>query len=67
MYPAAHPRQRKTFWRWLKSQIATDVPEEAAVCEFECRKPECAQGEFDQCERRQNKAPGELTPKPPQA
>jgi len=69
MCPVAKPREHKTFWRWLKSQISTSVPEEDALCEFDCRKPQCAHGEWDECERRQTKAAGELWPGPrsPQA
>jgi hypothetical protein len=40
------------FFRWL-SKLVPEVPEEVAVCEFECRKTECLMGNWVKCERRQ--------------
>ncbi len=37
--------------RWLAEQVQ-DVPEDIALCEFDCRKPECLVGEWETCERR---------------
>jgi hypothetical protein len=36
---------------WLINH-ANEVPEEFAVCEFDCRKTECLTGDWSQCERR---------------
>jgi hypothetical protein len=44
--PALH------FWHGLKDQIVQEVPPEIALCEFDCRKPECSHGEHEVCERR---------------
>ncbi len=53
---------RKKIWRWLKDQIAQDVPEANSVCEFDCREPECTEQEWAACERRIDRAAGELFP-----
>ncbi len=37
--------------RWLKIPVA-EVPEEVAVCEFDCSKTQCLLGDWMQCERR---------------
>ncbi len=37
--------------QWLISHAA-EVPEEIAVCEFDCRKTECLTGDWIQCKRR---------------
>lgn len=50
------------FWRWLRDQIIQPVPQESAVCEFDCRKQQCSMGEWANCDRRLNKAAGELMP-----
>jgi hypothetical protein len=38
--------------RWIENRLIHDVPEDIATCEFDCRKPECRQGEWEACERR---------------
>jgi hypothetical protein len=52
---------RKT-WQWLKDQIAQDVPEADGLCEYDCRRQQCTEEEWATCERRINKAAGELWP-----
>ena len=32
--------------------LATPVPDDVAVCEFECRKRDCLMGDWERCERR---------------
>jgi len=49
-------------WRWLRDQIVQDVPEDFALCEFDCRKGQCTMEEWKSCDRRINKAAGELMP-----
>jgi hypothetical protein len=39
------------LFHWLKIPV-TEVPEEIAVCEFECGKAECHLGDWERCERR---------------
>ncbi|NNJ94522.1 MAG: hypothetical protein HKP57_07250 [Halobacteria archaeon] len=34
---------------------ATKVPDEIAVCEFDCRRTECLHGDWAKCERRLGK------------
>jgi len=38
--------------RWLQNQLIQDVPDDIAVCEHDCRKPQCSMGEWETCERR---------------
>lgn len=47
--------------RWLKQQVE-DVPDDLALCEFDCRKVQCTSDEWATCERRINRAAGELFP-----
>jgi len=54
----------RSAWGWLRRQIVDDVPPEAALCEFDCRKPQCYAGEWETCERRLHNAAGELMPPP---
>jgi len=48
--------------RWVWDQIIGDVPNEIALCEFDCRKEQCAMGEWETCDRRLQQAAGELKP-----
>ena len=48
--------------RFVKRTIVTDVPEDLALCEFDCRRGQCQQDEWDTCDRRIRKAAGELFP-----
>ena len=50
------------FIQWVWNQIIQDVPEDTALCEFDCRKGQCDQGEWESCEKRLNRAEGELMP-----
>lgn len=50
------------MWRWLKGQLVGEVPAEIAVCEFDCRKQQCTQGEWENCERRLSHAANTLAP-----
>jgi len=50
------------IWRVLKRQVVQDVPDDSALCEFDCRKGQCRQEEWANCERRIRKAAGELFP-----
>jgi hypothetical protein len=47
---------------WALCAIIQDVPESFALCEFDCRKGQCRQSEWATCERRLNRAQGELMP-----
>ena len=48
--PRAHLFRRG--WRFLMDGLIQSVPEEDALCEFDCRKPQCALDEWSTCERR---------------
>jgi len=54
----------QSAWGWLRRQIVEDVPPEVALCEFDCRKPQCHAGEWESCDRRLRAAAGELMPPP---
>lgn len=50
------------MWDRLKRLWIKDVPEDIALCEFDCRKEQCHYDEWASCERRLTKAAGELMP-----
>jgi hypothetical protein len=47
----------------IRDGLVQDVPVEYAICEFDCRKPECTLAEWTTCKRRLEMAAGELMPK----
>lgn len=49
-------------WQWLKNQLAGDVPDDIALCEFDCPREQCTEGEWATCERRRHKGAGDLFP-----
>ena len=40
------------LWRRLKTMLIADVPEDLAICEFDCSKNQCSYGEWATCQRR---------------
>jgi hypothetical protein len=52
----------RNIWNWAKGHIVIEVSEDDALCEFDCRKPQCAEGELGYCTRRLQQAAGELMP-----
>ena len=52
----------RSIWQSLRNQIVQTVPEDCAICQFDCRKCQCTLGEWEICGRRLNKAAGEYTP-----
>jgi hypothetical protein len=40
------------LWLRLKNEWIQDVPEEKAVCEFDCRKERCLFGDWSDCQWR---------------
>jgi hypothetical protein len=50
------------FCRWVADKIIQDVPEDTALCEFDCQKGQCTDGEWANCDRRIKRAAGELWP-----
>jgi hypothetical protein len=49
-------------WQSVRSEFVQTVPEEIALCEFDCRKVNCTVEEWKMCKRRIQKAAGELRP-----
>jgi len=39
-------------WRFLMDHLIQDVPESIAVCEFDCRQPDCTPEQWASCEHR---------------
>jgi len=48
--------------QFVTRQLVEAAPEDIAICEFDCRKRQCTQGEWETCERRISKGAGELFP-----
>ena len=55
------------LWQFVKRQIVDEVPEDSAICQFDCRKGQCQQREWETCDRRIRKGAGELFPDSPVA
>lgn len=51
-----------SLWRWVKGQWVAEVPDDIAVCEFDCRKSQCFFDEWACCGRRISKSAAELMP-----
>jgi hypothetical protein len=45
--------------RWLRNQVRT-IPEDMAVCEFECSKTTCTWGDWKECQRRRMTVSGKI-------
>ncbi|MGA9056015.1 MAG: hypothetical protein WB763_05825 [Terriglobia bacterium] len=52
----------QNIWDWVQGQFVGWVPEDDALCEFDCRKPQCMESEWENCTRRLQRAAGELMP-----
>ena len=46
----------------LKNQVIQDVPKDIAVREYNCRRGQCMQDEWETCARRLSASTGELKP-----
>jgi len=42
----------RSTWDWVGKQFVGEVPEDDAVCEFDCRQTRCREGEWEGCPRR---------------
>jgi hypothetical protein len=51
-----------SLWQRIKNEIVQDVPEEIALCEFDCNKAECTHEQWLACPRRLAYAARKLTP-----
>ena len=54
----------RRVWHWMQDQLYGDVSDADATCAFDCSKPNCLETEWATCERRMNRAAGELWPGP---
>ncbi len=45
------------LWKNLRRRVVLEVPEDDALCEFDCRKPQCSLEEWQNCERRLRSLP----------
>lgn len=50
----------RRLWTWLKAQYVAEVPEDIAVCEFDCRKTQCFYKQWTSCERRLSRSAAAL-------
>jgi len=57
----SQPYLSRLYNRW-KDFVVEDVPEDLAICEFDCRTLHCTRGEWASCDRRISKGRGELSP-----
>lgn len=56
------------LWSSMLHLLVEDVPEELALCEFECRRCDCTWGQWLTCERRlQSQKPCPPAPVPSEA
>lgn len=46
------PSIGRRIWTWITTGWVADVPEDIACCEFNCRKLQCQQGQWETCEYR---------------
>lgn len=63
--PEGLSRRNNSFhrlWRFVRRQIVDDLPEELVICEFDCRKGQCQQDQWETCDRRIRKGAGEFFP-----
>lgn len=56
----------KGLIRWIADQFVRDVPADDALCAFDCKRDQCTAGEWASCDRRLQRAAGELMPSPDQ-
>lgn len=54
----------RRIWHWMHDQVAQEVPDAVAACEFDCRKHDCEEEELATCDRRIQRAAGEQWPRP---
>jgi hypothetical protein len=47
---------------WAQVQIVSEVPEDLAICEFDCPETQCSISKWMSCQRRISKTAGELSP-----
>lgn len=52
----------RNIWDRVRGQIVGEVPETDALCEFDCPRLQCTEGEWEICNRRLHRAAGELMP-----
>lgn len=58
------PNPLVRLWTWAKSQWVQEVPVAEELCEFDCRKQQCMEGEWASCERRLTFVQARLGSKP---
>ncbi len=44
----------RRLWAWLRPTLVQEVPEELAICEFVCTRPQCRLGDWERCELRRS-------------
>jgi|SRR5690348_12901673 len=56
---------RQLWRRFGTRQLIGDIPDDIALCEFDCHRGHCSYGEWASCARRISNAAGELMPDRP--
>ncbi len=46
------PRSGATLWQRLKNLFIAEVPQDIAICEFNCARTQCTHGQWETCQRR---------------
>jgi hypothetical protein len=49
---SGHNQPQASWSQWFKNQLFQVVPDEIAMCEFDCKSPNCREGGWAHCERR---------------
>ena len=47
---------------WFKAQWVAEVPDDLAICEFDCRKSQCSFDDWSRCTLRISNTPKEFVP-----
>jgi hypothetical protein len=50
------------LWEWIIDRISQEVPNQIALCEYDCRNLHCTLGEWEACQGRLHKSAGALIP-----
>jgi len=58
------PSRLDAFSRLAQNQIVQRIPEDISICEFDCRRTQCTDQQWTSCDRRLDRAAGELMPAP---
>jgi hypothetical protein len=58
------PGAWNSCFRWFSGHLLGEVPDDIALCAFDCKRAPGPEEEWATCERRINRAAAELMPEP---